>query len=88
MATTVIVSRPAVRINTFQRPEIIVSAQSPTMKTCICCAETKPPSEFLFSRYYADKLTPRCRQCVFGAALRLRAERTQRDQQPQQQTGG
>lgn len=50
----------------------------PAKKRCICCNKTLPASAFLVSRYYPDKLTPRCRTCVFTRALRIREERAAR----------
>lgn len=61
---------------------------STNIKTCVCCKKAQPASAFLTSRYYPDRLTPRCRSCVFGAAVRIRAERDQRaaDQHPRSVT--
>lgn len=49
-------------------------------KTCRCCQQTKPAEHFIESRFTADRLTDRCRSCIFDAARRDRAEREARAQ--------
>lgn len=47
-------------------------------KECTTCGDVKPSEQFFPSRFTPDKLTHRCRPCVFAAARADRAEREER----------
>lgn len=48
------------------------------IKCCRECREEQPASAFLPSKFTGDKLTDRCRRCVFRAAQRDRQNREAR----------